>query len=327
MICWLSDNSIIDEKIDTKNLDKIMSLVTKKHKYGKYLLNLYNEYKEFLYENNNPISISQNLKQIYNYSTNYEMLENCDLILSDNHKQTYFAIKKLNVNKVKNSAIICFDMHSDTYEYNNKLWKGNVFSKLLYEKYIDYVFIIGIPKYKRRITRKDIPKDIKKQVLFIDSKKIKYYLAKFKIENLFISIDIDCLNTRKLKMTALEYCPTSILKNISNLPYNEINKFNIEKYLKKAIFVKNDLGYSNLFHTGENNLNLNDLKIAINNIKKIVKELNINLGFGTGKCFADITEINGYDYAKITSNVVSELIDELIKGGEENGKQKRTIFE
>ena len=326
MICWLSDNNIENKKIDTENLNKIMKLVTKKNKYGKYLLNLYSEYKEFLYENNNPVLVSQNLNKNYKFFSNHKNLNKCDLILSDNHKQTYFAIKELNINKIKKSAIICFDMHSDTYEYTNKLWKGNVFSKLLYERYIDYVFIIGIPKYKRNTTKKDIPKDIKNQVLFIDIKKIKYYLNKYKIKNLYVSIDIDCLNTRKLKMTALEYCPANILKNLSNFPYNKINKFNIENYLEKAIFVKNEWGYSNLFHTGENNLNLNDLKTAIKNIKKIVKELKIKLGFDNGKCFADITEINGYDYAGITSNIVSELIEELLKGGEEKCKTKRNNF-
>ena len=84
----------------------------------------------------------------------------------------------------------------------------------------------------------------------------------------------------------------------------------IIKLIKDCIFVKNDLGYSNLYRVGENTLNIKKLIRNIKKVKKYCIKNNINLGIEG--MYADISEVSGYDYSKKTIEMMSELIDELI---------------
>ncbi len=147
MILWVSDNKTKNSKIDIMNLHRVMTIISKsKNKYRTYLMKIYREYKDFFSKNKNPNCILHNLEitldNIVECNQKYKLINDSSLVLSDSHKQTYFVIKELNQNKLKHLAIICFDMHSDTYAYSDELWKGNVFSKLINEQYIEYPIIV-----------------------------------------------------------------------------------------------------------------------------------------------------------------------------------------
>lgn len=314
MIGWLTDNLKLPNKLDTCNLAKIMKIVENlglDDEYSQYVLNLYREYRKLLEGKRENIEdkIIKEIK-IKNLNKQLTLSNDCEIVMSNSHKETYFLLKELNKHKLNNVTVICFDMHSDTYSHENDIWKGNVFSKLLYEKFIDNVLIIGVPYEKMEVTLNDIDKSIKDKVHIIQIKDIEKYLIETKTQNIFISIDLDCLNTRNEKIAALEYCPLSILNNISNSVINEVNRENIKTIIKDSIFVKNDLGYSNLYKVGENGLDLNDLKDGLINIKKCCDKFKLNLGFKS-KCYADITEIFGYDYNNITLLTIIELINLL----------------
>ena len=309
MIGWLTDDLKMPNKLNFCKLAKIMNIIEDlDDEYSKYVFALYQEYKNLFdkkFENIED-SIIKKIK-IQKLNQNLPMANNCNIVLSNSHKETYFLIKELNKTKLKNSTVICFDMHSDTYSHEDNAWKGNVFSKLLYEKIIDNVLIIGVPQDKLELTLNDIDENIRDSVHIIKIQEIEKYIVKTQTKNIFLSIDVDCMNTRKLKMTSLEYCPATILNNISNFSEDVIYKKDAKNIIKNAIFVKNNLGYSNLYHVGENGLDLTDLKEGILQIKKCCDKLKLNLGFES-KCYADITELFGYDYDDITLCNVIELI-------------------
>lgn len=68
-------------------------------------------------------------------------------------------------------------MHSDTYDYNDNLWKGNVFSKLLKENYINSFVVLGGTKRKNCLYKKRYIKRYKeKNKYFVQL----WYKKKFK---------------------------------------------------------------------------------------------------------------------------------------------------
>lgn len=319
MIAWFSKNKVINlGKINYNNLKNIIELIKNENNHlCKYVTQLFAEYQIFLKQNYKEARlITNNLKETYkdnfvDCSNSIRNIKNNKIILSPSHDNTYYILKELNCLKNHKVLVICFDMHSDTYNYNDNLWKGNVFSKLLKEDYINSLLVIGISHNKVKNIKQEINNDLKNKIFF--SNNIKKYLKKLKPTNVFISIDIDCLNTRESKYTALEYCPNTILTNISMLSLNDISKENIVKKIKECIFVKNELGYANLYKVGENNFNFNQIKKIIADIKRQCHKLGINLGFNyKNHILADITELNGYDYGKLTTELIVKLINELI---------------
>ena len=141
---------------------------------------------------------------------------------------------------------------------------------------------------------------------------LKKYLRTIKPTTIFISIDIDCLDTRKNKYSALEYCPMTILSNLSKIKKDFYSDEEIIELVKGCILVKNELGYSNLYKVGENRTSIEKIIKYIKKIKKYCTRYKINLGFYNKKIYADISEVNGYDYSKKTFEVIVKLIDELI---------------
>ncbi len=303
--------------INIKNLDFIIGRIKNNNdKLCRYVTELYFEYYSIIHESNIEnieIELKKHYKNdIIEINDDVEKIENCNLIISPSHSDTYFVLKQLIKNRKENVLVICFDMHSDTYDYNDKLWKGNVFSKLIKEKIINNFIVLGVPNNKIKNTFNDIPCDIRNNVKIKKIFGIKNDIKKFKPTTIFISVDIDCLDTRKNKYSALEYCPMTILSNLSKVDINDKTDEEIVMLVKNCIFVKNDLGYSNLYRVGENKLNIKKLIKKIKQIKKYCLKNKVNLGFNDKKIYADISEVNGYDYNKKTLEVISKLIDELI---------------
>lgn len=323
MISWFSKTNeskkqnIIDYYHLKNNINRLRSY--NDNSMIDYVINLFDEYDLFL--KSNYISarwVSDNLKNslgsyLIDCSSNVKLIGGSYIVLSSSHDNTYYLLKELNKEKNKKVLVICFDMHSDTYDYNDDLWKGNVFSKLIKDEYIKELVILGINKSRINEIKNDIPLDIKSNVKIITLNNLERIIKELKPTNIFISIDIDCLNTREAKFTSLEYCPMTILENINDLEFENCARDNVEQKILSSIFVKNKLGYANLYHVGENDFNISKLFISINAIKEICKNNNIKLGlnYNNKDVIADITEIDGIDYGGLTTTLVVKLIEKL----------------
>ena len=240
MINWISDETEKNSrKIDFKNLCQIMDFVKQQKSNNemiKYVCTIFDEYKDIL--STEPQLLKDSLKKHFNKSFEIDGdLLSSDVILSPSDSNAYFTIKNLNKNK-KDLTIICFDFHSDTYDYNDSLWKGNSFSKLMKEGYINHYVVIGVPNEKRDNCINDTNIELRNRVHLIDSYQLFKELEQIKPSNIFISIDVDCFDCRKEKYTSVEYSPSTILYYISNLNFDDINKNNYEQKIKECIYVK-----------------------------------------------------------------------------------------
>jgi hypothetical protein len=322
MIGWVSKTKKADcVAIDFNQLLNNIRLIKKiNNEVCNYLVELFYEYESFLQENCSRAKlINENLNTIYgknlvDYSDNIDSMNNCRVIVSPSHDNTYYVLKTLNEEKKQKVMIISFDMHSDAYDYNDELWKGNVFAKLIKEGLIENILVVGIPSNKIASTIDDISIDIRNKVNIVNGNSIEEYILKLKPDIIYLSIDIDCLDTRRSRYTALEYCPTSALANLSKIDLDLICEEEIIHQVNDCVFVKNELGYSNLYKTGENWLDVEALEMIISKIKNLADEHQINLGFNykNNHIMGEITEVAGYDYGNLTSKMIVKLIDILI---------------
>lgn len=324
MISWFSKTNerkkgnIIDYPNLKNNIDKL-KLYNKSDDVFDYVINLFDEYDLFLRDNYKSAKlVFDNLKNtlgdyLKDCLSNIKMIEGSNIVLSPSHDNTYYLLKELNKEKDKKVLVVCFDMHSDTYDYNDRLWKGNVFSKLIKEQYIENLVILGIDNFRINKIKSDIQLDIRPKVKIITLDDLEKILKESQPTNIFISIDIDCLNTREAKITALEYCPMTVLENISKLEIKNCDHDKIEQEILDSVFVKNNLGYANLYHVGENDFNIQNLFTSIDTIKELCKNNNFKLGlsYNNNNIIADITEIDGIDYGGLTTVLVVKLIEKL----------------
>ena len=310
MIGFLSNEPYLKkDKINVDKLRKNMNIISKMTDiYSFYIQGIYKEYKDIFNGEFNDIrdELLVECKEITNKD-----IDKCTCIVSPSHLNTYHVIKKLNPHK-EDVMVICFDMHCDTYDFDD-LWKGNMFSKLLDEGYISYFMVMGVPKYKQKNTSLDVPEKIKDRVLINKNFKFKKVLKKRNPKRVFISIDIDVLNTRKAKYTSIDYCPYTVLEQVSKL--DVIN----EEAVKNCVLIPNDLGYDNLYKIGENKLTVEMLVKLIEEIKKYCHKNGIILGFKD--LYSDITEVVGNDYNFQTHGAIIKLL--TILGGGTNEKTIR----
>ena len=78
---------------------------------------------------------------------------------------------------------------------------------MLKENVIENLIVYGIPKSKINNSLNDIPVDIKEKIKIKKNFFIRKEIKEINPQTVFISIDIDCLDTRKKKYSSLEYCP------------------------------------------------------------------------------------------------------------------------
>ena len=325
MINWISsDDEKNTRKIDYDNLCQIIGFLKKQNSSNemvKYACEIFEEYKDILRVK--PKLLRESLKDYFNEDFVIDGdLSSSDVILSPSDLNAYYTIKELNKNK-KNLTIVCFDMHSDTYDYNDFLWKGNSFSKLMKEGYINDYIVIGVPNEKRDNCINDTNVELRKNVHLIDYEQLFNVLGSINPDNIFVSIDADCFDCRKAKYTSVEYSPSTILYYISKLDVDEITSDNYEQKIKECIHVKNELGYSNYYHTGENNLTVDMVIDIIDNLKIYCSLNSINLGLSDETPYFQIMEISGCDYGNLSTNLVVKLIDSLsLKEVKQDGKER-----
>lgn len=312
MVNWItSEDEKNIKKIDYDSLCKVMKFIKKQDTNDEmvnYVCKIFDEYKNVL--KSEPLILHDSLKSYYgsNFVENAN-LKKSDIIVSSSDINAYYTIKNLNKEK-KDLTIICFDMHSDTYDYNDFLWKGNSFSKLMKEGYLNHFIVIGVPMYKRKMCMDDTNIDLRRRVHLIDEKDIFKTLEEIKCKNVFISIDADCFDCRRSLYTAVEYSPSTILNYVSHI--KGIDKINYKNKIHECVQVKNELGYSNYYHTGENDLTVDNVIDIKNKIVTYCSKKNINLGLDNKKPYLQIMEVNGYDYCGLTTKMVIKLIDNCL---------------
>ena len=99
---------------------------------------------------------------------------------------------------------------------------------------------------------------------------------------------------------------------VSHISSNSINNDNFVDKIHECVHVKNELGYSNYYHTGENNLSVLDVISIINDIVSFCENNGIILGLKSNSPYFQIMEVSGYDYGNLTMKLVVKLIDCLV---------------
>ncbi len=311
MVNWISSEDEKNvRKIDYINLCNIINFVKKQSSCDemvKYVCQIYDEYKDVL--SDDPLLLRESLKNYY--GDNFVIdgnLEKSDIIISPSDLNAYYTIKELNKGK-KDLTIVCFDLHSDTYDYNDFLWKGNSFSRLMNEGYINHYIVIGVPKYKRKMCLEDTNQELRERVHLIDREEIIKTIKNVKSKNIFVSIDADCFDCRRSQYTSVEYSPSTILNYVSHL--TAIDEENYISKIHECVHVKNELGYSNYYHTGENDLTVDDVINITNDVAIFCESNDINLGLNPSSPYFQLMEVSGYDYGGLTTELVVKLIDGL----------------
>lgn len=325
MINWISskDEETI-KRIDINSLKKVVEFLKSmksNDEYVNYVCKIYDEYENILSEA--PNTLKSNIFSLNDGQVVIDGdLSNSDIIISPSDLNAYYTIKDLNEKKFP-LTVVCFDMHSDTYDYNDFLWKGNSFSKLMMEGYINHFIVVGVPKDRRQIVLDDTNEDLLNRVHLIDNEDLFTTLNKINNENIFISIDADCFDCRKSRYTAVEYSPSTILLYLSQL--TDINKNNYKEKVMECIHVKNELGYSNYYKTGENNLTIDNVIKMMNDIIIYCDANDIKLGIEGKKPFFQIMEVSGYDYGNLTSKMVQKLINNFSLKEVRNNEKRRIL--
>ena len=95
---------------------------------------------------------------------------------------------------------------------------------------------------------------------------------------------------------------------------SHIDSIDSNNYIQKihdCVHVKNALGYSNYFHTGENDLTDEDVIETVDNISSYCEITGKQLGLTSNSPYYEIMEVSGYDYDNLTAKLVVRLIDGL----------------
>lgn len=305
-----------NEKICVNNLKSVFRRIDQYpfiHAF-KYIKKLYSHYNDVLQDylktrndvcKQPPIkSLRQYEKQINEFVTN--STDN-SIVISSTHLSTYFTIKTL-----KNSGkicIICFDAHADTCSALKPAWKGNVFSKLLQENFIDGLVIVSGNKLKKS-------NDNRVLTIKYSSKsfqKIKSFLYKNDFDKLYFSYDIDVLNTYNEFLTAMEYNSFNVIRYLSLNDAIQINSFfKLYKSVKHSFKVPNHYGYKNLYKSGFSGISEYRIETLINNIINFAKTNKISIGLVNEngyKIYGDIVEYYGYDYKNKTIDCINCFVN------------------
>ncbi len=313
MISWVSsEDEKKARKIDFENLSKVISFVkgcNSDDAMVRYVCQIFDEYKSLIIDD--PYLLRDVLQMTFDSDFAKDAdVEKADIIISPSDLNAYYTIKKLNSER-KSLAVVCFDLHSDTYDYNDFLWKGNSFSKLMREGYISHYIVLGVPKQKRSAVLEDTNVELRDRVHLIDEDMLFQTINLTGCSHMFVSIDADCFNCREAKYTAVEYSPSTILNYVSYI--RDINVENFKERIHDCVHVQNELGYSNYYHTGENDLTVEKVIEIIDSVVHYCSLNGIKVGLTDDGPYFQIMEVSGYDYGSLTSEMVIKLIKGLVK--------------
>lgn len=251
------------------------------------------------------------------------------LFLSDSHATTEIIIKTFKeLNPKPRIGVVCFDAHADLYDSGEIPWKGNVFSTLLEKEVISTVLFVGIPIYRQAYFTVKLPQKMKDKIFFLDwngtKEEIDSVLSKWKPlpTHIFYSFDVDGLDSRKMKYTAMEYCSFHVLSALAAKDFTmETDKGQLMSLLRDCVMqpiqsLNNPevTVYKNLYGIGDEGVPLSKVAEITQRIEDFAKNKHVQIGLPLNKnsrLVGDIVELFGPDFEGRTAKAVAEVIDIL----------------
>ncbi len=280
-----------NNKIETKDIIKIINEDEKMEKYNEEIRKEIEELKKYIVENNNK----NNNKKIKE-KTNKNLIKK----LENNKNIIKNKIKKTNINYIKNKENILKINNYKKCRKNLVLLK-NIFmdkllnSKILNNKLFNYLFVEKINKYnivKNIISNSNCNNRNNKIISIVGNngsgksifsivlaKELKKYSKKILI------IDFDILNSSLHTILGVKKYPEKIKEKLNNKNY--INEINVEKLIIRINKKIDLISGINLIFNCEN-------KISIEKLKEIIKKLSLNYDSiiidTSSECFFDYTK-------------------------------------
>lgn len=235
----------------TRNQEQFQSAAYDGNEEAVYLLDLIREYSSFLQdlgvhgriEHNarlrdrnpigqpeeavNPTTLQNNILRHLRTTVCSEPLT----CLSPSHGTTGPLLRACRqINPGMKIGVLCLDAHADLYEVDTPLWKGNVFSHLLYEGTIIFLAVVGIPEFRRANILPTLPPSTTQccalyteDVTSNNMQEIAHQMVEAGVTHLFSSFDPDGFDTQHSIYTAMEYCPFTSLINAGTPGVNSLD--------------------------------------------------------------------------------------------------------
>ncbi|OGY78368.1 MAG: hypothetical protein A3B74_01255 [Candidatus Kerfeldbacteria bacterium RIFCSPHIGHO2_02_FULL_42_14] len=241
---------------------------------------------------------------------------------SHSHSTTFHLISdvKKRAEDIK-IGVLCLDAHADVYETHQPLWKGNVFSHLLESGLIEVLVLFGVPAFRHGIIFETIPR-FKTQVVFVSHLLSAMEMCtvfediffKNKVTHLFISIDVDGLDTQLQKYTAMEYCEFSVLKNLDYTLPGNLKEKTAQEIVRDAVWPKNPDGTVRNLKDFGIGISTEDVRRVISIVQNYAQMKGIKLGIPAGErqILGDIVELCGMDVGGRTAQAVHLLTSQIV---------------
>lgn len=250
------------------------------------------------------------------------------VLLSDTHTSSSPVLRACKkASPQRRYGVLCVDAHADVYSTNEPLWKGNVFSTLIEDGAISRMLLVGVPQYRIDNITSQEPDAITAKIDFANwetkgevSRKLEQ-LADV-TDEIYVSVDIDGLNTRDAIYTAMEYCSFQVVLNLGTTRLDEHNEDGLRRALNEIV---RPLGHiqldgtqtrKNLYLIGEDGIPLPELLRVIEESKSYLRSINRELGVTCqgGRVIGDIVELFGIDLLGQTAQAICAIVKTLNQG-------------
>lgn len=335
---WISALSV--SKL-VQNIEYLLANVSSHNLLVSYINSLWQEYRDvfFAIAGSRWIHKDEELRILTttNLSSNQTDVNRCQQIipelcrdgdrlifLSDSHTSTVPVIRACKEQSTNMKiGVFCIDAHADLYTTSEPLWKGNILSTLFEESCIQSIVFLGVPVFRQKSILSEITPTLASRLAFINWPysndqivKALQILTDNEITHVYFSVDLDGLDTRYAKYTALEYCPFQILANLAHIDFYEKD---ILTTLEGAIRPPGRKMKSNI-PSVKNLLYAGDEGISIDNIPRVFDcalsffdshAMVYGLEYHGCRISGDIVELFGVDFDRRTAKTVCRLIEIL----------------
>jgi hypothetical protein len=249
------------------------------------------------------------------------------VLLSDTHTTSspiLRACKKASPHR--RYGVLCVDAHADVYSASESLWKGNVFSTLIEDGVVSRVLLVGIPQYRIDSIMSQEPGTITAKLDFANwrakgevSRKLNELVDA--TDEIYVSVDIDGLNTRDVTYTAMEYCPFQVILNLGVACLENLDNSQLRQSLNELIRPPGHVQLDgtqtrkNLYLIGEDGIPLSELLRVIEECRSYLRSVNRELGVTYHDCqvLGDIVELFGIDLLGQTAKAARSIVETLAK--------------
>jgi hypothetical protein len=204
-----------------------------------------------------------------------------------------------------------------------------VFSHLIEEGVISRLLVLGIPQFRIDNVLSDTPEHIRECVGFADFRvrsnvqQMVEWLGE-NSDEVFVSIDLDGLNTREAVYTAMEYCPFQILLNIGTVDQTNLTDETAAEAFALTLrppgqpMSDGNETRKNLYLIGEEGLTVEDTCWLVREARSILRSCGKRLGVrvGTSSVVGDVVELYGVDLFGRTTSAVETIASTLTQDQE-----------